>query len=284
LEHPNFRDTGPISECIVVFPRTAVRIQHENSRAFLADPTLVTIYNRGQRYQRFSVSPDGDRCDWFAISDELAREIAGTVDESAADLERPFRYAHSSVSGDLYLRQRVLMRRAVRGEIDLLEMEEGVFEIVAAVLRDAYRTGSQPKTGRRGDAVRRRREMVENARTELFRTAESNRSVTDIAAAVGASPWHLCRVFRAITGLSMHEYRNEIRIRRSLELLTREVEGGTTVSAIAHRLGFASHAHLVRAMRRWAGMTPREVRGRLSRSVTAPLPQGARGPTASAET
>src|SRR5690348_15776892 len=64
VSYPNFRDTGPIERCIVVFPRTSVWIQHEGSRPFLADPTIATIYNRSQRYQRFPAGADGDRCDW----------------------------------------------------------------------------------------------------------------------------------------------------------------------------------------------------------------------------
>jgi hypothetical protein len=61
VDHPSFGDSGPISDCIVVFPRTSVWIRHESSRAFLADPTVVAIYNRAQQYERRAVSPEGDR-------------------------------------------------------------------------------------------------------------------------------------------------------------------------------------------------------------------------------
>jgi len=91
VSYPGFRNTGPIDRCIVVFPRTSVWIQHEGSRRFLADPTVATIYNRAQEYERFAASPDGDRCEWFAVADDLAREIAATRDEPALNSERPFR-------------------------------------------------------------------------------------------------------------------------------------------------------------------------------------------------
>src|SRR4029079_12205942 len=67
VSYPGFRNTGPIDRCIVVFPRSSVWIQHEGSPRFLADPTIATIYNRGQHYQRFAASDEGDRCDWFAV-------------------------------------------------------------------------------------------------------------------------------------------------------------------------------------------------------------------------
>src|SRR4051812_26270265 len=90
LSYPSFRDTGPIQQFLMVFPRTSVWIAHEGSRRFLADPTVATIYNHGQRYERFPSSADGDRCDWFAMSDGLAREIVSAFDEAAAESPRPF--------------------------------------------------------------------------------------------------------------------------------------------------------------------------------------------------
>ena len=41
VSYRDFRNTGPIDRCIVVFPRTSVWIQHEGSRPFLADPTIA---------------------------------------------------------------------------------------------------------------------------------------------------------------------------------------------------------------------------------------------------
>ena len=79
VHHPRFRDSGPIERSIVVFPRTSVWIKHEGSDSFVADANVVTIYNRGQRYERASIAPEGDGCDWFAVSDDLAREIAGVA-------------------------------------------------------------------------------------------------------------------------------------------------------------------------------------------------------------
>jgi hypothetical protein len=70
--HPAFVDSGPISDAVVVFPRTAVWIQHDGKRPFHSDPNVVTIYNRGQLYTRRPSSSDGDRSDWFALSDDGA--------------------------------------------------------------------------------------------------------------------------------------------------------------------------------------------------------------------
>ncbi len=83
--HPGFRDTGPIRQAVVVFPRTSVWIRHEGGRRFVADPNVVTIYNRAQRYERFPISAIGDHCDWFALSNDLARDAAAAHDPAAAE-------------------------------------------------------------------------------------------------------------------------------------------------------------------------------------------------------
>lgn len=81
----------------------------------------------------------------------------------------------------------------------------------------------------------------------------------EIAAAAGASPFHACRVFRAETGMSIHEYRMALRLRMGLEQLeTRE-----RLSALAYRLGFSSHSHFTDATRLHFGVSPFHLRTRL---------------------
>ena len=255
VSYRHFRDTGPIDRCLVVFPRTSVWIRHEGSRPFLADATIATIYNRSQRYERFPASSDGDRCEWFAVADELAREIAATIDERARDAERPFRSQWAMSNVALYLRQRALFRRARTGRLDALEAEEEVIGIVAAVL------GATPERpplsgGRRRSVGLRHHDLAEAAKVELQRTLGENRSVHQIASSLGISPYHLCRVFRACTGRTLHEHRSELRLRTAFELFEGSSQGPASLSRIAHTLGFSSHSHFVQAMRLRAGMTP----------------------------
>jgi AraC-like DNA-binding protein len=261
VAYPDFRDTGPIDRCIVVFPRTSVWIRHEGAKPFLADPTVATIYNRAQRYERFPASPDGDRCDWFAVSDDLAREIAAVADERTTDDDLPFRSPWAKSDGKLYLRQRALFRRARDGVVDALEAEEGVIEIIAAVLGATLDHRPASHAVRRSAAVRRR-DLAEAAKLELERTVCENRSVHEIASSLGASAFHLCRVFRACTGRTLNDYRSELRVRIALEML--ETPAGGALSRVAHTLGFSSHSHFVQAMRRRSGTTPGGARALVS--------------------
>jgi AraC-like DNA-binding protein len=273
--YPSFRDTGPIERSIVVFPRTAVWIRHEGRRPFLADPSVTTIYNAAQRYERFPESADGDRCDWYAVSDSIARAIVGDFDAHAASSDRPFRFQWAATPTQLYLRQRALLARAASGELDKLEGEETVIAIVRSVIGIAYRV-ERPLTRSTATAARHH-DLVHAARAELLRSVRSNNSVSDIAWAIGTSPYHLCRVFSASTGRTLHQHRTELRLRLALEHLE-DRRSRNNLSAIAHDLGFSSHSHFVRLMRRYAGVTPSAARASLltaSRRASRSIDTGA---------
>jgi AraC family transcriptional regulator len=258
VDHPAFVDSGPISDPVFVFPRTSVWIQHDGAPAFHSDPNVVTIYNRGQRYTRRPSSLDGDRSDWFALSDDVAREIASAGEPSAVDALHPFAKARTASNASLYLRQRTLHQQARRGEVTALELDERVFEIAMEVI--SPRRSATPRRVRPAVA-RRHAALVEAVRAELARDAGANVSLGDLATAAGTSPFHLCRLFRSRTGTTLRSYRNELRCRLALEDLAM---GISTISAIAHRFGFASHAHFVRVARRLFGDTPGAIRLRLA--------------------
>src|SRR5690606_25356351 len=74
--HPLFADSGPIVNPVFVFPRTPVWIGHEGGEPFLSDPTIATLYNRGQRYRRRAVAGHADCCEWFALAPAILAEIA----------------------------------------------------------------------------------------------------------------------------------------------------------------------------------------------------------------
>src|SRR4029077_5907687 len=85
-----------------------VALQHGLARPFVADPTVVTLYNRRQEYERRLVCADGDRCDWFAVSQDLL--VPALIDRipPPAEAERPIRFTHARVDASTYLDQRRL--------------------------------------------------------------------------------------------------------------------------------------------------------------------------------
>src|SRR5688572_23864359 len=107
-EHPRFSDSGPIQEHCFVFPRTAVTIEHEHARPFVANPNVVTLYNRGQCYRRGAISPQGDRCEWFGVAPGLARDAVRGFDPEVDERDDPFAFPRARSDAALYLAQREL--------------------------------------------------------------------------------------------------------------------------------------------------------------------------------
>jgi AraC-like DNA-binding protein len=250
-----FRDSGPTDNALVVFPRTAVRLRYAGSREFVADPTISTIYNRGQEYTRSKLSAEGDRCDWFAVSPTVALEIAAGLDPHAYDHpDRPFAREWTAVDSALYLSQRTLFARLARGGFDTLEAEQSIIEIVAAVLRRAVAT---PWVSNRPRADEAHRDLAQRARATLLATVNDRVTLSMLSSRLGVSEFHLCRVFRQQAGMTLHVYRTELRLRKALEMLP---NSHSDLSRIALDLGFSSHSHFTDTVRRRFGSTPLAIR------------------------
>ena len=259
---PRFRDSGPIQNHLVAFPRNGVWIRQSGSRRIVADSRVVTIYNCGQEYEREPICPDGDRSDWFAVAPEHARAIASEHDPKAtANTNALFRFVATTSDSALYLRQRRLFLRIERGEMDAFEAEEEVLTLVGTVIaRAAAATGRSESA--RGAQTCARRDLVEGAQAELARTVSSPTDVSELARRLDTSPYHLCRVFRQGTGLTLHAYRLDLRLRAAMECLA---DSPADLSKIALQLGFSSHSHFTSVFRARFGMTPSDCR----RSLTA---------------
>jgi AraC-like DNA-binding protein len=232
-----------------------VWIRHAGSRAFVADPHVITIYNRGQEYTRDLLAADGDRCDWYGVSAEAAQEIAGAYEARAGDSTRPFRLPCGPCPPELYLRQRALFHRLERGDIDALEAEESVIAVVADAIGAAY--GAHGRWPAPQEPLDAQLDLVERARADIVTHSRERTTLSATAHRLGASPFHLCRVFRRLTGMSVHTYRIELRQRLALEALAAE---SVSVSRVAADLGFASHSHLTATLRLRLGLTPTRLR------------------------
>ncbi len=86
-------------------------------------------------------------------------------------------------------------------------------------------------------------------------------SIEKLAAWVGCTARHLNRMFRAHVGLGAKTYAQLVRFHRSLRLIQRE---SMPIADAAYEGGYADHAHLTRAFRRFGGFTPRALPAELS--------------------
>jgi AraC-like DNA-binding protein len=231
VEHPMFEDSGPIRQSCVVFPRSSVAIEHRGCAPFVTDATMATCYHAGDRYRRLAVSAEGDRCDWFAV----------------AGSHVTFRATHVPVDAPLFHAQRRLLRRLEHAAaIDALQVEETVAGLVTAV--------AGVGAGAREDGLcdRAAGDLVARVQRLLATRFKEPLSLHAIAAAIGCSPFHLCRVFRRATGTTLHAHRTALRLRAALEA----IEGGARIVDVALDAGFSSHSHFTSAFQRAFGVAP----------------------------
>ena len=82
-------------------------------------------------------------------------------------------------------------------------------------------------------------------------------SLAALAGAVGLSPYHFARLFRASTGLSPHQFVIRRRVERARLLLA---STDRSLASIAQDVGFASGSHLATHVRRLLGVSPSRLR------------------------
>lgn len=257
-EHADFREPGPIQQPVFLFPRASVRVFRPDRRPFVGGPTAVMFYNQGEEVRRESVTGRGDDHEWYALDPQLLarvlRDVQGGVE---VDPARPFPFFFGPASGAVVLwQQRLFESLPGQPATDPLSVEEAVVELTACVVRQALRL-HRPEIARRRSAPSRGKEWVETAKELLQGRLGEPLTLTQIGREVGCSEFHLARTFRKQTGLSLHHYRQRLRLAAALEAVW---DGEADLTALALRLGFSSHSHFTMTFRREFGMTPSAVR------------------------
>ena len=249
---------------LVVVPRRAVEIHQQGRTRVLASPARATFYHAHQAYTRGLVDPHGDECTYFGLSSPqwaaMVGELRGTTD---IDPNSPFDFGSGPIDPTAWLRHRMLLALLDDpSPLDPDQLLEDASELVFGLLTAALGAVGA-RGGYRSVAARtRRRELSLAVEAVLLKHFREPLSLSDIAQRVGASPFHMARVFREHTGRSVHAVRSTLRLHA---LLQRVTEPGLRLADLALELGFSSHAHLTDQCRKAFGCTPTALRGDPSR-------------------
>lgn len=253
VSRPEFHEHAPTRGYCFVFPRRAVWIHQDGHPSFVADANVVPLYNPCRPYRRSAIGGQADRTDWFGVDPGLLREMVGALDPGIKDADEVlFRRTHVASDARLYLEQRLVFERLRAGACDALYIEERGVEFLADVLQATY--------GRPYPSLERRaahRSLAEDTRALIAAAVDRPLRLSALARTLRVSPFHLCRVFKAYMGVSIQQYRSQLRLRRSLEML---VDDGRDVLDVAVALGYSSHSHFTRAFRASYGRTPSHYR------------------------
>jgi AraC-like DNA-binding protein len=224
-----------VDETSLVLVRRGVFRRRTAAGEFTLDPTLAYCARGGEMQQFAHPCAGGDATTLIQVSETLAAALA-------PELPR----VPLTVPPGTYVAHRALLAGVRTRDPDL--WVERAIVVFASALAAAGEAAPPP----RGPA---RRRLVDDTRAVLAERPDAE--LPAVARAVGASPWHLSRLFREQTGTTISAHRARLRTRAAVERLA---GGETNLAGLAADLGFADHAHLTRTVKRETGHTPRALR------------------------
>jgi AraC-like DNA-binding protein len=164
------------------------------------------------------------------------------------------------VAPSVDLAHRLLLRAIDDGEDDLA-VQSALVELLHAGVANGGFAGRG--YSRRSTEVARQSLVRETC--ELLHTANHRMGLVELARTVGASPFHLSRVFREITEMTLSQYRLRLRVH---EVLDRIAGGDEDLASVARATGFADHSHMTRTVVSHFGQAPSALRKLLRDSST----------------
>jgi AraC family transcriptional regulator len=181
----------------------------------------------------------------IVLHPEMDFKVSHPID--GGDCCTVFEFRDEVVLGALRGAVAVSARAALAGRLTRLAASHLAVEEHALACAHALR-GSVPRPLRSA--------LVERAKAAIAEDPFDDRSLAEIARAVGSSPFHLTRSFKRATGLSLHAYRMQLRLQASLDRL----HAGDSLARVAVDCGFAHHSHFTAAFRKYFGTAPAELR------------------------
>lgn len=239
---------------IALVRRGRFEYRAHDARRIELRPGWLLLGRDGSEFECHHPTCTGDDC--------MSVHIAGSLVE---DVRRAHRLAGTAlfpssvlppitrISGELAAADRALRAGAA------IDPDSLALQLVEAVL---VACGGEATTARPPSS--RDRDHVAAALDAIDASPEEPWSLGDLAALVGASPFHFARAFRAITGTTPHRYVVSARLRRAAASL---LDTQRRISDIAFDVGFGDLSNFVHTFRREMGMTPRDFRRRTPRSA-----------------
>lgn len=224
----------------VSFSRAGVYVHRSAGGSIVVDPTVAVFRNAGDEQVTIHPTDEGDCNTELQFSSEVVAPLL--------DLKGGFRLRAVPISEAVTARHRRLLRRLRNGAA---ASPLGIEEEAVSLLRTAHRI--EPAN----DVSDRDRRIVDETRKYLAWRFREDLDLLTVAAAVGASPFHLSRVFKRATGRSLTEYRTALRVRFAIDQIA---DGADDLSRLAVEAGFYDHAHMTNTFRRRLGSPPSVLR------------------------
>ncbi len=140
-----------------------------------------------------------------------------------------------------------------RGVAGRVYAESLATALVLHLLRLSSTASLVPASSRR-NLTQRQLSIVRDA---IYDRLDQDIALRDLAASIGMSVSHFCRLFKQSTGLAPHQYVITCRVERAKSLLLDEER---TIAQVAHAVGFVDQSHLNRHFKHLLGIPPGALR------------------------
>ncbi len=242
-DDPDFDQPGYVDSPIVVFPKTTIWIEHEDSQPFVADPTLVNFYNEGQSYRRYAISQKGDRCHWIRLDRTALSQVFG---QSRLEFAYQYRVCPASV----FVVQVALIHDLLNHQkLNQAVIENTVMGIFQTLFNHQINTDNIT-----AQAQSKHVRLVEAVKASLQHQLHSNLTLAELAHMHHTSPYHLSRVFKQVSGIGINHYRTRCRLHQLSLKLHQNVKD---LTQLALEFGFSSHSHMSACFKATFGISPR---------------------------
>jgi AraC-like DNA-binding protein len=203
----------------------------------------------------------GDRCTSLWLSPSAVYSLA--ADGSVPD--EPF-----TTTPAIDLRHRELVVALRRGT-DGFEVDERLAQLVGGLTERAV---PGRFTARRSTTRANHRRIVAHVR-EAIVADPAGADFGELARALGHTRFHVSRVFSQVSGMTLSQFRNRVRVAIAFDRLA---DGYENLAALSTDLGFVDQSHLSRVVRTYTGERLSELRGRLG-PLGRPRPNGGQEPS-----
>lgn len=192
----------------IVLPRSGVYVRRDAFGEVIADPNQILFSNRKQPYEISHPVEGEDRSTVILLKTATLLEIAGRYDASVLDRpRRPFPRAGITTLPRLHLSQQWLLNPGGRAaSLEPLAVEESVLTLIGEIFAQVFSEDPHASAPKTPGTARQHRELAHRARLILAERFRQRLSLDRIAAELYSSAYHLCRVFKAETGLTIHQY------------------------------------------------------------------------------
>ena len=253
----------------IVLPRAGAYERRDAYGTMLADPNQVLFYNQGQPYDTTHPVRGGDSSTVFAFAPSL---LIGMVKAYHPDIEdHPcyiFRRNHITFNTHLQILQYKLLC-AERYQASPLQIEEQIITLTDEIIHALYH-GSAPQRVPFWESTRRAHaDQAYAVKVFLNAHLHSPLQLEQIASAVHLSPYHLCRLFKQNTGITIHQYFKRLRLFNAAQEMLEYPQSRLDLLALDY--GFSNHGNFSTAFHQTFGLNPSQLRGTQLRQMSKNL-------------